>query len=334
MLRWTLLSLCLLFPTFGCGRVDPATDRENESGLADHSSDRLKVAVQLNWYPESEHGGLYQAVADGTYRQADLDVELRPGGRATPVGPELELARCEFAVANADDVVLFREQEMDIVAVLAAMQNHPRCILVREESGVKTLEDLAGMTLQRQAGRGFVEFMRARGLLDGVQEVPYHGSVASLVADPKVAIQGYSFAEPLLAQQQGVKVRTLMVSELGFNPYSSVLITTGSLIREQPELVRRVVQATRQGWRNYLSDPSQGNAAILDANEHGMTAEAFEFGSEGLRSLAIPDGSTMDQVGTMSAQRWRTLVDQMRELKLVDADKVKAEDCYTTQFLQ
>ena len=52
------------------------------------------------------------------------------------------------------------------------------------------------------------------GVLDGVKEVPYHGSVASLVADPNIAIQAYSFAEPFLAEQQGVPVRRLMVSDL------------------------------------------------------------------------------------------------------------------------
>ena len=239
--------------------------------------------------------GCTKRLADDTFARAELDVEIRPGGRATPVGPELQLERCQFAIANADDVVLFRQQEMDIVAVLAAMQNHPRCIIVQDESGVESFDDLSGMTLQRQAGRGFVEFMRSRGLLDGVQEVPYHGSVASLVADPMIAIQGYSFAEPLLAEQQGVKVRTLMVSDLGFNPYSSVLITTGKLIRDRPELVRTFVQAARVGWQNYVTDPAIGNEAILSANQHGMTPEVLEFGSDGLRSLAMPNGVTLDR---------------------------------------
>ena len=338
MFRVVILSVTPLIPLVillaGCDRAGNDADLQSDARQGTDATSETAVAVQLNWYPESEHGGLYQALADGTYAAADLDVDLRPGGRATPVGPELQLERCGFAIANADDVVLFREQEIDVVAVLAAMQNHPRCILVREESGVQTLDDLAGMTLQRQAGRGFVEFMRAGGYLDDVQEVPYHGSVASLVADPKVAIQGYVFAEPLLAQQQGVKVRALMVSDLGFNPYSSVLVTTEKLIREKPDFVRRFVQATRTGWQNYVNDPGQGNAAILNANKHGMTAEVLEFGSEGLRSLAMPDGFVTDRIGEMTQERWRTLVDQMAELDLVNASKVRAEDCFTTEFLK
>ena len=302
----------------------------------DHAADAApasKVLVQLNWYPEAEHGGVYQAVADGTYTAADLDVDVRPGGRATPVAPELELGRVHFAFSNADDVIVFRRQGMDIVAVLAAMQDNPRCILVREDSGVKSFDNLAGMTLQRQAGRPFLEFIRSRGILDRVQEVPYHGSVSSLVGDPNIAIQAYSFAEPLLAQQQGVKVLRLMVSDLGWNPYSSVLITSGELIRSDPALVRRFVQATRRGWQNYLTEPAKGNAAILAANEHGMTAEALQFGSHELRSLAMPGEMKLKSVGMMTLPRWQTLVEQMDALEPTAAGKVKPEECFTTEFL-
>lgn len=292
-----------------------------------------KVIVQLNWYPEAEHGGLYQAAADGTFDAEPWEVEIRPGGRATPVAPELSLGRVHFAFANADDVVVFRREGVDVVAVLAAMQDSPRCILVREESGAESLEDLAGMTLQRQTGRPFLEFMRAKGILDDVQEVPYHGSVSSLVGDANIAIQAYSFAEPLLAQQQGVRVRSLMVSDLGWNPYSSVLVTTGDLIRREPELVGQFVRAVRRGWQNYLTDPSAGNEAILAANEHGMTAEALDFGSQQMRSLAMPDGTDLASVGQMSLQRWQQLVEQMDALSPEDAGKVKPENCFTTEFL-
>ncbi len=236
-------------------------------------------------------------------------------------------------MANADDVVMFRQEGLDIVAVFAAMQNHPRCILAQADSGVKTFADLAGKTFQRQEGRAFVEFLRARGLLDGVQEVPYHGSVASLVADPNVVIQGYSYSEPLLAQQQGVEVDTLMISDLGFNPYSSVLVTSGKLIKENPQLVGQFVRAARRGWQNYLTDPDKGNQAILAANEHGMTPEALQFGSVELRPLAQPAGMDIERVGNMTAERWEQLVGQMVELKLVDPSKVKAADCFTTEFL-
>lgn len=310
----------------GCQSSENSRDDESAPTIPD-------VTIQLNWFPESEHGGVFAAQSAGLYAKANLDVTIRPGGQGTRIAPELAAGRVQFAFANADDVVLFREEGVDAVAVLAAMQNHPRCIMVRADSGVKDFSQLKGMILQRQPGRPFLAFLESQGLLEGVQQVPYAGSIAGLVSDPKTALQAYSFAEPLLAEQQGIAVNKLMVSDLGWNPYSSVLVTTGELIREQPELVQAVVRATQQGWQQYLDNPAAANEAILAVNEHGMTSEALEFGYEGLRELALPDGFTAEQVGRMDSARWETLVEQMAELKLVDPSSVSPQDCFTNQFL-
>ncbi|MEM9826610.1 MAG: ABC transporter substrate-binding protein [Planctomycetota bacterium] len=315
----------------GCGR-DTAND---PSASLNGGSDAFeRVAIQLNWYPEAEHGGVYQAQASGIYADAGLQVDIRPGGPSAPIAGELTLGRCQFAIANADDVVHFRREGADIVAVAAVVQNSPRCILVQTASGVDSLDKLKGLTLQCEAGRGFVEFMRKQGLLEGVREVPYAGSVAPLVADAKIAIQGYAFTEPLMAKQAGAEVNELMVSSIGWNPYSSVLVTTGDLVRDQPELVQSMVDATLRGWRDYLTDAAQANVAILEANRHGLTAETLEYGAAKLRELALPEQASLDTIGQMQASRWDTLVEQMDSLADEnDRGKVKAQDCFTLQFL-
>ncbi|WP_407652621.1 ABC transporter substrate-binding protein [Aporhodopirellula aestuarii] len=316
----------LLFGTIpGCsGRTATTVDGSSENQTK-------RVSVQLNWFPEVEHGGVYQALVDGTYENEGLEVEIKPGGSETPVAAELLLGRSQFAITNADDVVLFRAQGAEIVAVLAAVQDNPRCLLVRADSGVESFEDLSGITLQCQPGRAFLPFLRKHGYLEGVKEVPYFNSIAGMVNDPKMAVQAYVVAEPLLARQQGVDVRTLMVSDLGWNPYSSVLVTTGTLIRESPDMVRQFVEATRQGWVNYLKSPAQANEQILAANKHGMTAEVLQFGAEQMRTLAYPEETT--QFGEMTLDRWESLVNEMAELKVISPDAVRAEDCFTTDFL-
>lgn len=324
-----LLAIALLFPVVAACRSSSGDSEDADSA----SNQQTAVTIQLNWYPESEHAGVFAAQAAGLYEAAGLDVKIRPGGQGTRIGPELVTGRVQFAFANADDVVLFREEGVDAVAVLAAMQDHPRCILVRADSGVEKFEDLRGMILQRQPGRPFLAFLEQRGLLEGVQLVPYSGSVAGLVTTKNTAIQAYSFAEPMLAEQQGVEVKTLMVSELGWNPYSSVIVTTGEMIREQPEVVRSFVQATVAGWKMYLQDPAEADKAILAVNEEGMTQEALTFGYEGLKKLALPEGFDPERVGIMSSDRWSTLIQQMIDLNLVDPSQVSPEDCFTTEFL-
>lgn len=322
----TGLSIAFLLACAGCSQpTQSETDRSDNAGLK-------PVSVQLNWYPEVEHGGVYQALVADTYKSRGLAVEIKPGSRETPVAPELLLGRSQFAITNADDVILFRSQGADIVAVLAAIQNNPRCLLVRADSGVEGFEDLSGMTLQVQPGRAFLPFLRKRGFLDGVREVPYFNSIAGMISDPKMAVQAYVVAEPLLARQQGLDVRTLMVSDLGWNPYSSLLVTTGTMLRESPEVVREVVAATRTGWIDYLKSPTQANEVILAANTHGMTAEVLQFGAEQMRPLAYPDEST--ELGEMTLERWQLLVDQMKELEVIGQDSVKPEDCFTDEFLR
>jgi len=323
----------------GC-RSEPPTHTDAD-GNVQPSAALESVSVQLNWYPEVEHGGVYQAMVDDAYRDAGIEMVIRPGGRETPVAPELLLGRSQFAITNADDVVLFRNEGADIVAVLAAVQDHPRCLLVRSDSGVEGFDDLSGMTLQCQPGRAFLPFLRQRGYLDGVREVPYFNSIAAMVNDPQTMVQAYSVAEPLIARQQGLEVRTLMVSELGWNPYSSVLVTTGDLIRESPDLVRRVVRATRKGWVDYLDAPDEANEVILKANGHSMTPEALKFGSEEMRPLVYDGNREVEKItdsqraslGEMTTQRWQELLDQMSDLNLIEAGAITPKDCFTNEFL-
>ena len=309
-----------------------------------------RVTLMLNWYPEAEHGGFYAAQLYGIFAKHNLEVAIRPGGVNAPVAQELVSGRVQFAVGNADDVLLFRQQDADIVALLAPIQQTPRCIMVRADSGIDSLSGLKGrLILQADRGQAFLKFMESRGMLEGVQVVPYSGSVARFVADDKTAIQAYNFSEPQLAEQQGVKAKTLMLSEIGFNPYASCLLATGEQVSSQRELCRRMAEACREGWQKYLDSPEKTNAAILAQNPERMTAEALAYGAEQLKPLCEPSSgnsqtassqtssptderqhNTSDawQFGDMQQSRWEQLIEQFTELKLVTPGKVKASEAF------
>jgi NitT/TauT family transport system substrate-binding protein len=316
----------LVTVSLGCGR------EPSEQALAKKSSGGLEpVVLMLNWYPEAEHGGFYAAKVHGIYEKHGLDVTIRPGGPNAPVAQELMTGRIQFGVGNADDVLLFRQQDANVIALIAPIMNTPRCILVREDSGITSLDGLKGTILQANQGQPFVDFMRSKGMLEGVEIVPYAGTVAKLVTDKKTAIQAYSFSEPLMAQQQGVPVRTLMLSDIGFNPYASCLMCSEELVTKSPELLKRMVSASREGWQKYLEEPAESNKEILKANEQGMTIEALEFGVEQMRPLCLPDGMPPSDLGRMSIERWQELVDQFAALKLIDPNKVTAKSAFWSE---
>jgi NitT/TauT family transport system substrate-binding protein len=288
-----------------------------------------KIKMLMNWYPEAEHGGFYAALVHGIFEKHGLDVEILPGGRSSAVTPELVLGRVQFGVGNADDVLMARSEGSQLVALMAPLQIGPRCILVREDSGIQSFGDLKNMKLEADTGRPFVSFLKQKGLLDeSVQVVPYFGSTAQIVAGPGVAQQGYSFSEPFLVQQQGVAVRNLMLADVGWNPYACCLLTTDEYLAEHGDIVRRVVAASIEGWQLYLRDPGKTNEYILSQNRQGMTKEALDYGVVALKDLCLPDAMPEDRLGEMTPERWNTLRDQLVELKIIDAEKVKSEDAY------
>lgn len=342
---WHLVAVAL-FGMVGCDSPKTTTSKEQssvstgETGVPETSANAgasagklTKVALLLNWYPEAEHGGFYAAKVHGIFEKYGLDVELQPGGKTTVVAQSLALGRIQFGVANADDVLVARNQDVPMVALMAPIQVGPRCIMVRKDSGITSFEQLKNLTLQIDSGRPYVAFMKGKGLLDdSVKIAPYFGSVAQLVAGPGFAAQGYTFSEPFMAKEQGVEVTQLMMSDIGYNPYASLLVTTEPYAKQHADTCRRMVQASVEGWQKYLSEPQKSNAVILAANKQGLTKEALDYGVEALKPLCYENGNP-EGVGAMNPERWTQLADTLVDLKLIDRSKLNVSASYTTEFL-
>jgi NitT/TauT family transport system substrate-binding protein len=300
----------------------------------DAASTKTKVALLLNWYPEAEHGGFYAAQVHGIFEKYGLEVEIRSGGKTTLVPQELTLGRIQFGVANADDVLIARSQDVPLVALMAPIQNGPRCIMVRKDSGIASFADIKNIKLQIDKSRPYVPFLKSKGYLnEGVEIVPFFGTVDQLVAGPGVATQGYNFSEPFMARQKGVEVNELMMSEIGYNPYCSLLVSTEDYISKNESVCKRMTQASIEGWKKYLASPSETNALILTKNKQGLEKDALEFGVEALKPLCFTSANGDDSaIGTMTADRWNQLAETLASLKMIDAIKAKVEKAYTLQF--
>ncbi len=157
---------------------------------------------------------------------------------------------------------------------------------------------------------------------------------AELVAGPGVAQQAYNFSEPFLAEEKGVAVRNLMLSEVGYNPYASCLVCTEKQLQEQGSIVEKMVQASVEGWQKYMESPAETNAYILKQNNQGMTAEALKYGSEKLKDLCLPNGLDSAKMGQMDEGRWQELRDILVDLNLIKGDKVDAKKCFELKYLK
>ena len=307
--------LCLLLLAIviaGCKPASPtATTPTGESAQLQ------KVTLALNWFPEAEHGGYYAALVNGHYREEGLDVEIQAGGPGVPVIQNVATKRVMFGVANADQVLVGRNKEADVVALMAPLQMSPRCIMVHEKSGIRRLQDLKNMTLAVGSGKAYLEYLKTKVSLENVKLVPYPGSIAMFLKNEDFGQQGYVFSEPFVARQQGADPHVLMVSEIGFNPYTSLLITHGETVSDQQELVAKVVRASARGWRDYLENPAAVNKYIHQVNPE-MDLESLAYGVKAIKPLCLPNELPLAELGKMTLERWETLADQLKEIDWIE----------------
>ncbi|MCB9703793.1 MAG: ABC transporter substrate-binding protein [Myxococcales bacterium] len=273
------------------------------------------LRLLLNWFPEVEHGGFFAAQVHGYFAEAGLEVEIIAGRPDAPVLPQIASGRGDLGVADASELLLARAQKAPVVALFAALQHNPRCVLVHEGSGIERLADLGRATTLAMAVREpFAHFLRREVDLKAATVVPYTGSVAPFLADPGLAQQAYVFSEPLVVAQRGGAGRCLMVSELGFDPYASLLVCAEDRLADRPRL-QAIARAVQRGWEHYLRDPAATNAEIAARNPE-MDPDLLARGAAALAPLATPPAGA--PLGSMTLGRWSTLADQLVALGLVD----------------
>jgi len=333
--RFHLLFVALVC-SLGCGRSTPKPPIANpatEGAGGGDATPRVAVKLALNWYPEAEHGGYYAALGQGYYREAGLDVEIVKGGPNAPVIQLVARGNMAFGISNADGLLLGRAQDAPVVALMAPLQTSPRSIMVHESSGIAEFADLPKLkTLAVNDSQPFFRFLSKRVPLFGVTIVPYQGTVAMFLLKEDYGQQAYVFSEPFTAKQEGGDPKSLLVADLGFNPYTSILFTREEFLRENAEVVRGMVAASIRGWEHYLAKPEETNRQIHEINPD-MGLEALAYGVEALAPLVRNETADAQGIGRMSAERWQTLADQLVEIDSLEAGAVRPEEAFTTEFL-
>jgi NitT/TauT family transport system substrate-binding protein len=283
-----------------------------------------KIKLALNWKPEPEFGGFYAA----PYAKHGLDVEILPGGAGTPTVQMVGAGSVDFGVVGGDEVILARSHGNDVVALFAVFQNNPAGIMVHASRNLTNIGDvLKEGTVALQGGLPFAVLLERKFGFSHVKVVPSPGGdITSFLNDEKFAQQCYITSEPIAARRKGVAVKVFAGSEIGYNPYATVLAVSGEALRKNPEPARALVAALREGWRAYLDDPKPANQQMHQLNPT-MDPETFAEVAEVQKPFIDTDASRRDGLGTMSRERWETLIGQLKDLGDIP-QKIAAEDCF------
>lgn len=293
-----------------------------------------KVVFLTNWLAQAEHGGFYQAVAEGTYRKHGLDVEVRMGGPQVNVVQLLLAGQADLVMGYDLQTIKLVEQNLPVVTVGATFQKDPAVIIAHPD--VKSMADLNSRTLLigQASETTFWPWLKAKYGFTDAQKRPYAFSVQQFLVDRNVAQQGYATSEPYSIEKGGVNPTVFLLADAGYPPYAQTIVTTQAFARDKPEVVRRFLQATAEGWKNYLDHPAPGNALIKKDNPQ-MEDALLAFGLAKMREYALVTGGDARTLGilAMTDARWKQTFDFMAGAGLV-APQLDYRKAYTLTFVK
>ena len=291
------------------------------------------VRLQLDWYPQPEHGGFFTAALKGYYKAEGLDVTLMPLPEYGAEAQLVSLGKADFGLGSSDQILEWDSNGLPLVAVAATMQHDPQAIMVHEDSPVHDFKDLEGHSIATQTGATWLKYVISRYNLYNVSQIPTTLSIASFLADPDHIQQIFITSEPFYAKQAGVRVRTFLISSSGYDPYR-VQFTSRDFAAQHPDIVAKFVHASIRGWQEYLKNPDPTNAYLLKLNP-ALNPAQEAFTSQALRDGGFITGNDPNgpQTGRMTAARWQTSYEQLKSLGILHGP-LDPTTAYSLKFAQ
>lgn len=300
------------------------------AGLALLTGQRPAAAAErfvfvTDWVAQAEHGGFYQALATGLYAKRGLDVVIRPGGTGMAPQKLLAVGAVDAAIGSSGFFALNLAQVgAPVVTVAAFFQKDPWILMTHPRTDVTSLADMAGKPIMigDPSVNTVWRWLASRYGFKDSQIRKYTFNLAPFLVDPMAIQQGYATSEPFTASRAGVTPTVYLLADHGFRGYANMVMVQRSRLQSSPEQVRAFVEASAEGWRDYLhGDPSPGNALIRKDNPE-MDDATIAFARARMLEYGLVDSGDAQSmgIGAMTAERWDAFATEMKGLGLYPTD--------------
>ena len=297
-----------------------------------------KVSFGTNWLAEAEHGGYYQAVADGTFAKYGLDVTIVQGGPQANNQLLLASGKIEFYMGG-NMLLAFdaAKENVPIVVVAAHFQKDPQMVMSHPGVGLDKWEELPKATafVGKEGLASFYQWMTHSYGFKEENVKPYTFNPAPFIADKASIQQGYVTSEPFAVEKEGkFKPNIFLFADHGYDTYATTVETRADLIAKHPDIVQRFVDASSVGWYHYLYGDNKAANALIKKDNPDMTDEQIAFSIAKIKEYGLVDsGDTLKLgVGAITDERVKSFYDQMVKAGVVQAG-LDYKKAYTTQFV-
>ncbi len=300
---------------------------------------RDKLVFQTDWRAQAEHGGYYQAIAAGLYAKAGIDCDLRQGGPSLNISQLLLNGRVDMTMSNSFEAFTYVREDAPFFTIASIFQKDPQVLIGHPDTGFHGFEDLKERTLLIGSGGRvtYWPYLRKKYDLQNEQLRPYNFNMAPYLADKNTVQQGFLSSEPYsIAQVLGREPPVLLIADAGFSAYQTTIAISRKLATEKRDLIQRFVDATLEGWAQYLKGGpaiEAANALIKKANPE-QTDDRIQYAIKVLneRGIVLSGDALTGGIGAMSDARWKSFYESMVEVDVLPKglDVTKA---YTLDFV-
>ncbi|WP_338448555.1 ABC transporter substrate-binding protein [Niallia oryzisoli] len=330
-MKFFTIGMVLLLILAACSGQESSSSTTEESSAEKGKQELKDVKLVLNWFAKAQHGGVYAAKENGLFEENGLNVTIEPGGPQVSSINMVASGNAEFGLAHADQIVMARNEGIELVAVATAMQGSPQAFMFHKGKGIEDFEELNGRKVYIQPGIVYWEYLKTQYDLSGVEELAYSGQHVNFIDDEDSVSQAFVTSEPYFMKLENIDVETKLISDAGYDPYNVVLYVTKDYLAENKETVEAFTKAFVEGWNMYKDSYEDINKVIQQDNPD-IELESLKFEAESQADFVYGMDAAEHGVGYMTEERWSTLIQQLYDLGLVK-EKFAAKEIFTTEFL-
>ena len=298
-----------------------------------------KITFMTNWLAQAEHGGYYQAVADGTYAACGLDVTIQQGGPQVSGRPLLLAGKIDFYMGgNLLQTFDAVQQNIPLRIVAASFQKDPQVVMSHPGQGLDKWEDLKSADqyiLGDEGAQSFFQWMIIDHGFDAAKRVPYTYNPAPFIANPKSIQQGYVTSEPFAVEKEGgFKPNIFLLADNGWGTYATTIEVMQKTIDERPEVVKCFVDGSAKGWYNYLYGNNKAANDMIKKDNPDITDELIAFSIKQMKDFGIVDSGDTEKlgIGAMTDEHIANFYDTMVKAKVVP-EGLDIKKAYTLDFV-